>query len=161
MHIRRRMGLAKSRMNSSRTKLEDSLRMSRELLAAGTLTSQTPFDKTVSEFNPLWLSMGKKTKTRTVTMEDASQPKYVGQQANELSKYMNSESITRHNEECNLNVPTLRQVLKVDDGVSVKQMTKSQLAAVPFDPTVDREKRQQLPAHAKKRHLSSYRPNLK
>merc|ERR1719330_1781649 len=58
-------------------------------------------------------------------------PKYVGQGATELSKHVNAESVARHQEETNYTIPTLRQILKVDDGIPLGQMTKSQLCALP------------------------------
>merc|ERR1719215_2306483 len=50
--------------------------------------------------------------------------KYVGQQANELSQWMNAEGVTRMKEETNVGVPTVRQVLRVDDRIELEQMTK-------------------------------------
>merc|ERR550525_1409893 len=91
---------------------------------------------TINRFGNQWLGADRRP-TKAVTFD--SQPKYVGQQANELSKYMNAESITRFKEEKDLAVPTLRQILKVDDDIAMRQMTKSQLAALPRDPTEARK----------------------
>jgi len=157
--VQRRMQAAKGRMNSGKNKLEETMKVSRELLLAGTLTSRT--DYSIRQFNPGWMGQGRKHKPTTrFDLETTSQPKYVGQQANELTKWMNADSITRHKEEGNLKVPTLRQVLKVDDSISLKQMTKSQLSSMPFDPTVS-GKQPRMPANCKKRHTSSYRPAMK
>jgi hypothetical protein len=155
-NVQRRMQAAKSRMNIGKNKLEESMRQSRALLVAGTLSSQ---DATIRHFDPAWTDVRGKKPTRNAAFE-ASQPKYVGQQANELSKWMNADSITRHKEESNPTIPTLRQVLKLDDQIQLSQMTKSQLSSVPYDPTVT-TKPQKLPAHAKRRHMESYRPAMK
>merc|ERR1740138_269471 len=103
---------------------------------------------------------GREGRRRTKLAVSDAQPKYVGQQANELSKWMNAESITRHTEETNLSVPTLRQVMKVDDEIGMKQMTKSQLCAMPSDPTQGHHGPKWDPK-ANHRHMSSYRPVMR
>ncbi|CAK0885903.1 unnamed protein product, partial [Prorocentrum cordatum] len=56
-------------------------------------------DSTIRHFDPAWTDVrGTKKPTRNAAFE-TSQPKYVGQQANELSKWMNADSITRHKED--------------------------------------------------------------
>eukprot|EP00437_Effrenium_voratum_P032935 CAMPEP_0181468142 /NCGR_PEP_ID=MMETSP1110-20121109/37341_1 /TAXON_ID=174948 /ORGANISM="Symbiodinium sp., Strain CCMP421" /LENGTH=101 /DNA_ID=CAMNT_0023592989 /DNA_START=126 /DNA_END=431 /DNA_ORIENTATION=+ len=82
---------------------------------------------------------------------------FVGQHANELSKFMNAETLTRQKEETNYAIPTLRQVIRVDDTIEMKQMVKSQLCALPSDPTL-REKGPRRDPNAKLRHMTSYRP---
>lgn len=85
------------------------------------------------------------------------QPKYVGQQANELTKFANAETILRHREESKLEQPTLRQILKVDDSISLQQMTKSQLNALPMDPTSVRNAPKLVVERDQIRHRDSYR----
>eukprot|EP00418_Pyrodinium_bahamense_P081748 CAMPEP_0179064604 /NCGR_PEP_ID=MMETSP0796-20121207/28032_1 /TAXON_ID=73915 /ORGANISM="Pyrodinium bahamense, Strain pbaha01" /LENGTH=181 /DNA_ID=CAMNT_0020761553 /DNA_START=95 /DNA_END=640 /DNA_ORIENTATION=+ len=146
LHIRRRMTAAKERQRSGRQRLEDIMRQSREPGEANA----------ISRLGNQWLGADRKP-GKAVTID--SQPKYVGQQANELSKWMNAESISRYKEEMNLGVPTLRQVLKVDDDIGMRQMTKSQLAALPFDPTDSRRGPKRDPT-AKQRG-ASYRALIK
>mmetsp|Transcript_49416 Transcript_49416/g.152436 ORF Transcript_49416/g.152436 Transcript_49416/m.152436 type:complete len:186 (-) Transcript_49416:231-788(-) len=146
LHIRRRMTEVKERQRKSRTKLEDIMKASRDLGESSSM----------SRAGVHWLGMNKQAKAVTID----SQPKYMGQQANELSKWTNAESITRFKEEMNVAVPTLRQVLKCDDGVSMRQMTKSQLAALPFDPT-DSKRAPRIDPEATQRPKISYRPVMK
>merc|ERR1719181_1256098 len=108
-------------------------------------------------FNPRWVDGGRRHSKAHI---GDHQPKYVGQQANELSKWMNADHITRHQEESNPNVPTLRQVLKLDDEIEMGQMTKSQLCALPGDPTLS-DKGPRRDPNAKQRHQCSYRPLMK
>mmetsp|Transcript_113572 Transcript_113572/g.220211 ORF Transcript_113572/g.220211 Transcript_113572/m.220211 type:complete len:172 (-) Transcript_113572:127-642(-) len=115
IHIRTKLVATKDRQKGYRTKLDNAMRESR------------------SDFFSTQFIKEKRKETKTVSSD--SQPKFVGVQANELSKWMNAESITRHKEEMNVNLPTLRRVLKIDDAIPMRQMTKSQLAALPFDPT--------------------------
>lgn len=74
-----------------------------------------------------------------------------------LSKFMNAESLTRQKEETNYAIPTLRQVIRVDDTIDMKKMVKSQLCALPTDPTL-RAKGPRRDPNAKLRHMTSYRP---
>mmetsp|Transcript_114923 Transcript_114923/g.245359 ORF Transcript_114923/g.245359 Transcript_114923/m.245359 type:complete len:173 (+) Transcript_114923:154-672(+) len=147
LHIRRMMGKAKDKMRGHKNKLEDSMRASRELFLAGESAAGTN-----------WLGADEGRRKSKAVFD--GQPKYVGQQANELSKWMNAESITRHKEEMTLGVPTLRQILKVDDDIGMKQMTKSQLCALPSDPTVGNHGPKWDPK-ANHRHMSSYRPVMR
>lgn len=161
MHIRRRMAAAKERMRSGRGRLEETMRSSRSLMFTG-LTTASPgrMDQTIgSGFNPQWLDNGRR-KSKAMNFGGHDEPKYVGQQANELSKWMNADHITRHKEESNLGVPTLRQVLKLDDEIGLGQMTKSQLCALPGDPTLS-DKGPRRDPNAKQRHVYSYRPIMK
>jgi hypothetical protein len=68
------------------------------------------------------------------------EPKFIGAKANELSKWLNAESITRHREEMDCSSFTIRQVMKVDDTIDAKQMTKSQGASLGDDPFLGRNK---------------------
>eukprot|EP00416_Gambierdiscus_australes_P009352 CAMPEP_0171133352 /NCGR_PEP_ID=MMETSP0766_2-20121228/126137_1 /TAXON_ID=439317 /ORGANISM="Gambierdiscus australes, Strain CAWD 149" /LENGTH=179 /DNA_ID=CAMNT_0011596727 /DNA_START=51 /DNA_END=590 /DNA_ORIENTATION=+ len=147
MHIRRRMNAAKERQRNGRQRLEDLVRQTREL-------GET---STISRFGNQWLGADRKS-SKGVSFD--TQPRYVGQQANELSKWMNAESITRYKEEKDLGVPTLRQVLKVDDDIAMRQMTKSQLAALPWDPLESKKGPREDP-DAVKRYTSGYRPVVK
>eukprot|EP00913_Durusdinium_trenchii_P016602 g15606.t1 len=63
----------------------------------------------------------------------------------------------RDGQETNYAIPTLRQVIRVDDTIEMKQMVKSQLCALPTDPTL-REKGPRRDPNAKLRHMTSYRP---
>merc|ERR1719237_426048 len=123
------MALAKDRMRRGRGRLEDELRQSRKLLLAGESTA-------IPTTSGMWLdTWSQRGKSKGLDFVEHMPPQFVGSQANELSKWMNAESITRHQEEMNLEHPTLRRVLKVDDSIDMNQMTKSQLCSIPGDPT--------------------------
>eukprot|EP00415_Alexandrium_ostenfeldii_P002731 UN2731 len=118
--------------------------------------SREPGDiNAISRLGNMWLGMNKQV--RTVSFD--TKPKFVGAHANELSKWMNAESISRFKEETNVAAPTLRQVLKVDDAIGMRQMTKSQLAALPYDPTDGRRGPRRDP-ECEMRNLK-YRPQMK
>merc|ERR1719356_28958 len=102
-------------------------------------------------FNRQWLE-----NTRKHPILDVGQPKYVGQQANELSKWMNAESMTRTKEELNSAVPTIRQVLRVDDRIELEQMTK-RAGALPGVEEGDKDKKLKRDPKATLRHQTSYR----
>jgi hypothetical protein len=93
----------------------------------------------------------------TVLTTPLGKPKYAGQQANELSKWMNAEGTTRTKEETNAAMPTIRQVLRIDDTVGVDQMTKRG-GGLPGDFNADLDKRPKPDKNAKLRHFKSYRP---
>lgn len=151
-HIAKHLKAAKDRIKSGRTRLEEDMTESRSNWFTG--TRLPPVGGPVAT---KWLSDSRR-KSKAVVF-DPEQPKYVGQSANELSKYLNAESISRRKEEQNLSVPTLRQVLRVDDNIDVKQMTKSQLAMCD-DPT-DKKNKMRFDPNAKQRHVCSYRPLMK
>mmetsp|Transcript_28513 Transcript_28513/g.90887 ORF Transcript_28513/g.90887 Transcript_28513/m.90887 type:complete len:172 (-) Transcript_28513:76-591(-) len=143
LYIRRRVASVKDRQRVSGKRLEDTMRQSREL-------GET---SAISKLGNQWLGLDRRPAT-AVTLD--SRPKYVGLQATELSRWMNAESITRHKEEKNLGMPTLRQVLKIDDEIAMRQMTKSQLAALPFDPT-DSKKMPRVDPSASQRYNLTFR----
>uniref|UniRef100_A0A7S4PX23 Uncharacterized protein n=1 Tax=Alexandrium monilatum TaxID=311494 RepID=A0A7S4PX23_9DINO len=130
IYVRKCIGDAKNKQRKGRVRLEETLKQSREL---GDVT-------TMSTTGVRWLGM---REPRVVTLDSA--PRYMGTQANELARWVNAESITRYKEEKNVAVPTLRQVLKTDDDISMKQMTKSQLAALPYDPTEPGRRKNLIP----------------
>merc|ERR1719352_550311 len=137
-------------MTDNRALVGDCLRRKRELLMTGNLaldTGMTMYATSTSWLDDSW--------TRRGAHGDPNAPKFVGSGANELSKWLNAESISRHQEELGFEHPTLRQVMKVDDNIPMKQMTsKSQMPA--GDPTTG-EKGARLDPTAKLRHMQSYR----
>mmetsp|Transcript_26424 Transcript_26424/g.55948 ORF Transcript_26424/g.55948 Transcript_26424/m.55948 type:complete len:233 (-) Transcript_26424:326-1024(-) len=141
-HIRRKIYMSKERMKDSHGRLNNALRMTQPLSSAGYSSAHGTWIRRPVE---LW-------NART----DGSM-KFVGQGANELSKWMNAEHITRHKEEQNVHMPTLRQILKVDDDIGLGQMTKSQVCALPADSAAIGEKPAKLDPLAKQRHVTSYR----
>lgn len=150
MHIQKHIARAKDRMQNSRAMFEETMRSSKPLLFAGNTTAAASQSS--------WFDATQRRRREGLE----GRPKFIGHKANELTKYMSSENITRHREEMNLAVPTLRQVLKVDDGIDMKQMTKSQLCAFSFDPTQSAEHRlRRLPEVQKLRHEKSYRAQLR
>mmetsp|Transcript_36420 Transcript_36420/g.58740 ORF Transcript_36420/g.58740 Transcript_36420/m.58740 type:complete len:189 (+) Transcript_36420:58-624(+) len=142
-HVKRRMLLVKSRQQQGSTTLDDTIRSSRELILAGGDVASQGFSKTAS-------------KSRKA-MSAASGQNYVGMNATELSKFTNAESISRRKEELNYAMPTLRQVLRVDDSIHLAQIVRSQLCALPGDPT-SRDKGPRRDPSASLRHMTSYRP---
>jgi len=142
LHIRRQIANTKEKLRQQRTRLDDTLRMSAPLAIAGGCSTNGWVEA------PGW-------STLSFDRYNDAKMKFVGQGANELSKWMNAERITRRREETNLAIPTLRQIMKVDDIIDMKQMTKSQLAALPADGGLDKgAKKDPL---AKQRHVTSYR----
>ena len=140
-HIRRKMAAVKSRQKEGSHRLDETIRSSRDLFLAGT-PAATAMSTTSGGF---------------FKKKAHGEGAFVGQHANELSKFMNAESLTRQKEETNYAIPTLRQVIRVDDTIEMKQMVKSQLCALPTDPTL-REKGPRRDPNAKLRHMTSYRP---
>jgi len=150
LHILNNLNQRKHKMTDNRSLLGDSLRRKRELLMTGeqALTSgMTMYATSTSWLDDSW--------TRRGFHGDPNAPKFVGSGANELSKWLNAESINRHKEEMNREHPTLRMVMKVDDQIDMKQMTKSQMANV-GDPTAG-DKYARIDPTAKLRHMQSYR----
>eukprot|EP00931_Biecheleriopsis_adriatica_P025874 TRINITY_DN1579_c0_g1_i1.p1 TRINITY_DN1579_c0_g1~~TRINITY_DN1579_c0_g1_i1.p1 ORF type:complete len:154 (+),score=26.58 TRINITY_DN1579_c0_g1_i1:174-635(+) len=139
-HIRRKMVAVKARQRDGSGKLDETIRASRELLLAGTGTMGS---STAASFY-------KKKKKGAEAI-------FVAGNATELSKFMSAEGLTRSKEELNYAIPTLRQVMRVDDQIEMKQMVKSQLCAIPGDPTT-KEKGPRRDPNAKLRHMTSYRP---
>mmetsp|Transcript_17494 Transcript_17494/g.40764 ORF Transcript_17494/g.40764 Transcript_17494/m.40764 type:complete len:194 (+) Transcript_17494:145-726(+) len=160
LHIQRKVEQARSRMKRQQQKMDDALRKSRttmgiagEMAAANWTWTQAPGATTRGlGTQPPGSGDGRKGRSG----KDWMQPKFVGANANELSKWTNAESITRYKEELNRGQPTLRQVLKVDDEIDMKQITKSQLCALDDDPTRS-GKQLRLDPRAKKRFGASYR----
>eukprot|EP00933_Yihiella_yeosuensis_P027726 TRINITY_DN21608_c0_g1_i2.p1 TRINITY_DN21608_c0_g1~~TRINITY_DN21608_c0_g1_i2.p1 ORF type:complete len:178 (+),score=38.44 TRINITY_DN21608_c0_g1_i2:85-618(+) len=150
MHIKKRMAAVKGRLREGNMKLDGSMRNSRELVlaSAGLSGSQGGFDLT---FNSL-------DSKRRMQIADAKTNQIQG--TNALDKYMNAEKITRAKEELNYDIPTLRQVLRVDDTIALTQMTKSQLCALPSDPSMGKDKTQKRDPRAKLRHMQSYRMGI-
>merc|ERR1719197_224883 len=149
LHIMNNLNQRKHRMTDNRSDLGNSLRRKRELMMMGetAITSgMTMYATSTSWLDDNW--------TRKGHHGDPNAPKFVGSGANELSKWMNAENITRHQEELGFEHPTLRQVMKVDDSIDMKQMTKSS-SSVQVDPTDARALR--LDPTAKLRHMQSYR----
>mmetsp|Transcript_151094 Transcript_151094/g.266714 ORF Transcript_151094/g.266714 Transcript_151094/m.266714 type:complete len:191 (+) Transcript_151094:89-661(+) len=151
LHIRQRMNIAKQRMKSGRGKTEQSLKDKRMQLVLSKSTSDLGLLQSAAASN--WLD---DTSRSTRRMSFQGPPKYVGSGANELSKWINADNIARYHEELNREHPTLRQVLKVDDKIDMKQMTKSQLAALPGDPTSGEKILRRDPT-AVQRHVKTYR----
>eukprot|EP00444_Apocalathium_aciculiferum_P000325 CAMPEP_0183409986 /NCGR_PEP_ID=MMETSP0370-20130417/19252_1 /TAXON_ID=268820 /ORGANISM="Peridinium aciculiferum, Strain PAER-2" /LENGTH=168 /DNA_ID=CAMNT_0025592763 /DNA_START=90 /DNA_END=596 /DNA_ORIENTATION=+ len=139
-HIRKKILESKEKLRSHKFRLDETLRQSQQLSTAG--FSQT--NSWLRRPGDVWMA------------KNEGSQKFVGQGANELSKWMNAESITRHREESNMNQPTLRQILKVDDMIGISQMTKSQLCALPVDRSMN-DKSTKVEPGAKQRHMSSYR----
>lgn len=151
LHILNNLNQKKHKMTDNRALLGERLRLKRELLMSGEQAiskGMTSYAYSTNWLDDSW--------TRRGHHGDPNAPKFVGAGANELSKWMNAESISRHKEELNREHPTLRQVMKIDDGVDMKQMTKSQIAALPGDPT-NGMMNLRLDPTAKLRHMQSYR----
>jgi len=149
LHILNNLNQRKHKMTDNRSLLGDRLKHKRELMMTGQQaidSGMTMYATSTSWLDDSW--------TRRGAHGDPNAPKFVGSGANELSKWMNAESITRHQEEMNREHPTLRQVMKVDDSIDMKQMTKSS-SSVQVDPTDARALR--LDPTAKLRHMQSYR----
>jgi len=146
-HIRRKIQRSKEKLKAHKSQLDETLRMSQSLSTAGFSSTNGWLRRP----DQLWNTPG-----ITIDSDPNKPTKFVGQGANELSKWMNAESITRYKEETNLAVPTLRQIMKIDDVIGIQQMTKSQLCALPTDPTLN-ERGPRWDVNAKHRHLSSYR----
>eukprot|EP00930_Biecheleria_cincta_P078490 TRINITY_DN65984_c0_g1_i1.p1 TRINITY_DN65984_c0_g1~~TRINITY_DN65984_c0_g1_i1.p1 ORF type:complete len:165 (-),score=27.09 TRINITY_DN65984_c0_g1_i1:106-600(-) len=145
-HIRRKMAIVKSRQKDGSIRLDETIRTSRELMLAGAGATVSSAGLGTSVGGGFWQSKRK-----------GGDKAFVGQQANELSKFMSAESLTRAKEELNAALPTLRQVMRVDDQIDMKQMVKSQLCAFPGDPS-SKEKGPKRDPNAKLRHMTSYRP---
>jgi len=74
-----------------------------------------------------------------------NQPKYVGSQANELSKWLSTERIMKHKYDQRYDTNTqIRSVLRIDDGIEVEKLSKSALAFVP-NPLEDLEGSERSP----------------
>lgn len=151
LHIRDGLNKKKHKMTDNRALLGDSLRRKRELLMSGQQALESGM--TMYATSTHWLD---DSWTKRGAHGDPNAPKFVGSSANELSKWINAENISRFKEELNQEHPTLRQVMKIDDGVDMKQMTKSQMAAMPGDPT-NGTMNLRLDPTAKLRHMQSYR----
>jgi len=147
LHILNGLNQRKYQMTNNRQMLGGGLRRKRERLMTGEIALQqgmTNYAVTTPWLDDTWTRRGG---------DAAGMPKFVGASANELSKWMNAESITRHREELNRECPTLRQVMKVDDGINMKQLTKSQGST-----QGDGSKHHgHLDRTAKLRHMQSYR----
>merc|ERR1719199_416736 len=137
-------------MTNGRAILGNGLRAKRELL----MTGQQAVDSGMTMYatSTCWLD---DSWTKRGAHGDPDAPKFVGTSANELSKWMNAESITRHREESNREHPTLRQVMKVDDSINMRQMTKSQMSSIDVESAG--KNFGQLDRTAKLRHMQSYR----
>lgn len=148
LHIMNGLNKGKHRMTDERAFLGQSLRRKRELMMMG----QTAIDSGMTMYatSTSWLD---DSWTRRGAHGDPNAPKFVGSGANELSKWMNAENISRHQEELGFEHPTLRQVMKVDDRIDMKQMTKSQGNCIPEEG----KERRLLDPTAKLRHMQSYR----
>mmetsp|Transcript_68841 Transcript_68841/g.128484 ORF Transcript_68841/g.128484 Transcript_68841/m.128484 type:complete len:192 (-) Transcript_68841:51-626(-) len=160
LHIQRKVEQARSRMKRQQQKMDEALRKSRTTMGvAGEMATISSWTWTQAPGatnrgqSPPAIGLGE---TKRRGRDNWMQPKFVGANANELSKWTNAESITRYKEELNRGQPTLRQVLKVDDEIDMKQITKSQLCALDDDPTRS-GKQLRLDPRAKKRFGASYR----
>eukprot|EP00929_Paragymnodinium_shiwhaense_P016513 TRINITY_DN124924_c0_g1_i1.p2 TRINITY_DN124924_c0_g1~~TRINITY_DN124924_c0_g1_i1.p2 ORF type:complete len:215 (+),score=39.18 TRINITY_DN124924_c0_g1_i1:96-647(+) len=144
-HISRTLNQKKNVMQVHRSALDMTMRHSRQSFFDGaTVAMQDTFPKrTWIEPRQNIYSLGK--------------PKYSGQQANELSKWMNAEGLTRVSEETNFGVPTMRQVLRIDDRIDVEQMTK-RTGAMPGAMFMNEDKKPKIEAR-ELRHLKPYRPS--
>lgn len=151
LHILDGLNKKKHKMTDTRALLGEGLRRKRELLMSGQQALESGM--TLYATSNAWLD---DSWTRRGAHGDPNAPKFVGSNANELSKWMNADSIARHKEELNSEHPTLRQVMKIDDRVDMKQMTKSQMATLPLDPTSG-AMNLRLDPTAKLRHMQSYR----
>eukprot|EP00927_Polykrikos_kofoidii_P050218 TRINITY_DN44139_c0_g1_i1.p1 TRINITY_DN44139_c0_g1~~TRINITY_DN44139_c0_g1_i1.p1 ORF type:complete len:177 (+),score=40.00 TRINITY_DN44139_c0_g1_i1:65-595(+) len=141
--IQKNISKAKKKMEKYRDELDGSMRHSRQLFFAGAST-------TGEKLPLMWVEPNKNDKKT-----DFTKPKYVGQQATELNKWLNAEGITRVQEETNMGVPTVRQVLRVDDRIDLEQLTK-RTSALPGDALDGEEKKLKRDQKAKLRHLESY-----
>jgi len=151
--IRKRITKAKDKASQRKDRLEQTMQASRSmwfksLPAAGTLCMQ-PASK-----------LNKKSALERALEDEKKQddgyrePKFVGQGANELAQWKNADDISRRKEETNLALPTLRQVLKVDDRITLKQITGNQLSSLGEDPT---DYNKLFNPNAKKRYGFSWR----
>eukprot|EP00928_Gymnodinium_smaydae_P043655 TRINITY_DN29207_c0_g1_i1.p1 TRINITY_DN29207_c0_g1~~TRINITY_DN29207_c0_g1_i1.p1 ORF type:complete len:178 (+),score=45.98 TRINITY_DN29207_c0_g1_i1:166-699(+) len=143
LFIKKGMFVAKDKMKLQRDKLESSMRHSRDNFYQRSMYS------TWGGGPPMWQEPGS-------TGLRLGGKKYVGQQANELSQWMNAEGVTRMKEETNVGVPTVRQVLRVDDRIELEQMTKRS-GGLPGD-LEEQDHRMKRDPKALLRHMVSYRP---
>merc|ERR1719482_1918920 len=107
-------------MTDTRAQLGDTLRRKRTFLMNGehALTAgMTMYATSTSWLDDSW--------TRRGAHGDPNAPKFVGSSANELSKWMNAESITRHQEEMNREHPTLGHLLHVNAVIYLHNLTES------------------------------------
>lgn len=126
-HIQKLVGKAKTKVKGYRAELETEMRRARTV-AWGENDGEAAFNDALF-FQCI----------------DACQrvkdgPRFVGTKANELSKWLNAESMTRWAAEKNREYPTLRQVLRIDDHISMEQMTRNQACALPDEGLSKRKK---------------------
>lgn len=148
LHILNGLNQRKHQMTNQRACLGAGMGRKREVLMTGGIAETSGM--TMYATSRHWLD---DNWSRRGAHGDPNAPKFVGASANELSKWMNAESITRHREEMNRERPTLRQVMKVDDTINMHQMTKSQMSSLE-----DKGKNLgHIDRSAKLRHMQSYR----
>jgi len=130
---RRRLNHAKARVEGRRHELWEGLSCERHLYLAD--TDEVDFRCPPPPEHLLRNADGCRPGGHLTSPRSAAahEPRYVGAQANELSKWINCERMLRHKEETDTSHPTLRMVLKIDDAIDIQQMMGSQLNAISCD----------------------------